>query len=58
MMIGDSGIDVAAARAVYMPVGIVITGYGCEPIMTLGADFLIDSLFSLPASIAGLRRAG
>lgn len=58
MLIGDSGVDVATARAVHMPVGIVITGYAREPVTTLGADFLIDSLSSLPASIAGLREAG
>jgi phosphoglycolate phosphatase len=58
IMIGDTGVDVEAARALRMPVGVVSFGYAREPVATLGADFLIDDLSSLPASIARLRKAG
>ena len=58
MMIGDSAIDVATAQAMNMPVGIVSYGYARRAARTLGADFLIDKLSSLPASIRELRKAG
>ena len=58
MMIGDSGVDVAIARAMKIPVGIVTYGYSGGPVSDLGADFLIDRLSSLPNLIGALRKAG
>ncbi len=58
MMIGDSGTDVATARAINMPVGIVSFGYARNAVTTLGADFLIDKLSSLPAALGELRKTG
>lgn len=58
ILIGDSGVDVRTAQAVKMPVGIVSFGYAQEPIEDLGADFIIDKLVSLPASLGRLRKAG
>ena len=49
LMIGDSAVDVAAAKAVNMPVGLVTHGYAREPIENLPADFLVYDLSSLPA---------
>jgi len=51
LLIGDSGVDVATARAVPMPVGIVTHGYARAPVANLGADFLIDCLSSLPGDV-------
>jgi len=58
MMIGDSATDVATAQAMNMPVGIVSYGYARRAARTLGADFLIDKLSLLPASIGELRKSG
>jgi phosphoglycolate phosphatase len=58
MVIGDSGVDVASARAMNMPVGIVVFGYARDAVTNLGADFLIEKLSLLPASLRGLREAG
>ena len=52
LMVGDSSIDVATAKGVGMPVGIVTHGYSREPVETLGADFLISDLSSLPYEVA------
>jgi phosphoglycolate phosphatase len=57
IMIGDSAVDVATAQAMNMPVGIVSYGYARSAARTLGADFLIDKLSSLPATIGELREA-
>jgi phosphoglycolate phosphatase len=57
MLIGDSAVDVETARALDMPVGIVTHGYSRSPVATLGADFLIDDLSSLPALIGDMRAA-
>ncbi len=58
VMIGDSAVDVATARAINMPVGVVSYGYARRAARTLGADFVIDKLSSLPASIGELQKAG
>jgi len=58
ILIGDSDIDVATARAAELPVGIVSFGYSRQSVSTLGADLLIDRYSSLPGLIAGLRKAG
>ena len=48
LLVGDSPVDVATARAVGMTVGIVTRGYARQPVETLGADFLITDLAMLP----------
>ena len=48
LLIGDSAVDVATAKAVPMPVGIVRHGYARAPVETLGADFLVCRLADLP----------
>ena len=48
LMIGDSAVDVATAKAANMPVGLVTHGYSREPVENLPADFLIYDLSSLP----------
>lgn len=54
LMIGDSAVDAETARAVGTTVGLVTHGYAREPIETLGADFLISDLATLPTEL-GLR---
>ena len=44
IMIGDSAIDVAAARNAKIPVILVRGGYTTAPVETLGADLVIDHL--------------
>lgn len=60
LMVGDSSIDVAAARAAHMAVVCVLYGYneGADP-RSLSCDAHIDSLEELPALIesAGRREA-
>jgi phosphoglycolate phosphatase len=56
VLVGDSAVDVAAARAAGLPIFIVSYGYGCAS----GADrprcdALIDSFESLPAMLAQAR---
>ncbi|MGF6731567.1 phosphoglycolate phosphatase [Paraburkholderia youngii] len=58
VLVGDSSVDVAAARAAGLPVFIVSYGYGSAS----GADMprcdaLIDSFEALPAILAQARRA-
>ena len=48
VMIGDSAIDAAVARALDMPVGLVLHGYARSDVDAIGADFLIDGLAELP----------
>jgi len=57
VLIGDSSVDVRTAQAINMPVGIVSFGYAREPVEDIGADFIIDELASLPASLSKLRKA-
>lgn len=52
VMIGDSAVDVATARAVGMNIAIVDHGYSRQPVDTLGADFLITDLAALPDMVA------
>lgn len=50
VLVGDSHVDVAAARAAAMPVYIVRYGYpGPAGLATLDADAFIDSLAEMPA---------
>ena len=43
LMIGDSGVDVGAARGAEMPVAIMSYGYSKTPASELGADMVFDS---------------
>lgn len=57
VLVGDSAVDVAAARAAGMPVFLVRYGYaGPGGVAALGADAVIDSLEDLPALLAPARR--
>ena len=58
MMVGDTSVDVATARAMNIAVGVVSYGYARRAASTLGADFVFDKLSSLPESIGELRKAG
>jgi phosphoglycolate phosphatase len=52
LMIGDSAIDVATARAVGMTVGLVTFGYARSDVRTIGADFLVEDLALVPGMLA------
>lgn len=57
LLVGDSGVDVAAARAAGMPVAIVRYGYpGMDGIDAMRCDAFIDALDELPAMLAGASR--
>ncbi len=58
LLVGDSPVDVAAARAASMPVCLVRYGYaGPGGPAALGADALVDSLEALPALLKPARLA-
>ncbi|WP_439673010.1 Phosphoglycolate phosphatase, chromosomal (plasmid) [Cupriavidus necator] len=58
VLVGDSPVDVAAARAAGMPVCLVRYGYaGPGGPAALGADALVDSLEALPALLTPARLA-
>lgn len=58
VMVGDSHVDVAAARAAPMPCFIVRYGYpGPGGLAALNADLLIDSFLELPALLEPSRGA-
>ena len=54
VMIGDSKVDLDAARAARIPVILVSFGYSKVPAAQLGADAVIDSLSDLPEALASL----
>ena len=54
VMIGDSKVDLDAARAARIPVILVSFGYSKVPAAQLGADAVIDSLSDLPGALASL----
>lgn len=54
LMVGDSKADVAAARALDMPVVVVSYGYTAVPPTELNGDALIDRLAELPALLPTL----
>jgi len=56
-MVGDSGHDVAAARALGMPCILVSFGYTPVPARALGADRVIDRFADLPAALESLAEA-
>jgi len=57
IMVGDSGIDVKAARNAGIPVILVRGGYTTIPVDELGADHIIDHLGQLQAVLSGLKSA-
>jgi phosphoglycolate phosphatase len=53
VLVGDSSVDIAAARAAGLPVFIVSYGYGsASGTDLLHSDALIDSFEALPAILA------
>ena len=54
VMIGDSAVDVATARAAQIPIILLSYGYTPQPVHTLGADAVIDSFGELAATIKAL----
>jgi len=50
--VGDSAIDVAAARNTSLPVVVVSWGYRHVPATDLGADAVIDHFSELPAALS------
>ncbi len=54
ILIGDSPIDVATARAAGVPVGAVSFGYSRIPVAELGADRLIDDYRELDDALVAL----
>lgn len=51
LMVGDTATDVAAARALGLPVVLVDFGYSPVPARTLGGDAVVGSLAELAAMI-------
>lgn len=54
IMVGDSAVDVATARAADIPVVLLSHGYTPEPVQSLGADAVVDSFSELPNILAKL----
>jgi phosphoglycolate phosphatase len=54
VMVGDSPVDVAAARAADIPVIAMSYGYTPVPASELGADAVADDFAALPELISGL----
>lgn len=57
VMVGDSSVDVEAARAACVPVVACTFGYSAIPASELGADATIDSYDALPRVLSGLTLA-
>jgi len=55
IMVGDSSADVGAARAAGVPVVLVPDGYTGVPAKSLGADFVLKDLSTLPVEINRFR---
>jgi phosphoglycolate phosphatase len=54
VMIGDSGMDIATARAAGIPVVAVDFGYSNPPVRELGADRLISHYDDLVSTLKGI----
>lgn len=54
IFVGDSEVDVAAAKAAGMPVVALTYGYSKIPLASLSPDALIDSFDQVPAAIDSL----
>jgi phosphoglycolate phosphatase len=57
VMVGDSGHDLLAARALGVPCVLVSFGYTPVPARALGADRVIDRFGELPGALASLAEA-
>ncbi|MBV9570215.1 MAG: phosphoglycolate phosphatase [Alphaproteobacteria bacterium] len=57
IMIGDSAVDVATARAAAIPVALLSYGYTPEPVHNLGADAIVDCFSEVPAVLRKLLRS-
>jgi phosphoglycolate phosphatase len=57
VLVGDSAIDLATARAAGLPCVLVSFGYADRPVPELGADAVIDRLAELPAVLDRLGAA-
>jgi phosphoglycolate phosphatase len=57
IVVGDSAVDVEAARAAGLPVIAVAWGYARRPAHELGADEVVDSFEQVPAIVEKLARA-
>jgi phosphoglycolate phosphatase len=55
IMVGDSDADVGAAHAAGIPIAVVPDGYISVPAESLGADFVLKDLSSLPGEINKFR---
>ncbi|HSC18389.1 MAG TPA: HAD-IA family hydrolase [Rhizomicrobium sp.] len=51
VIIGDSAVDVATARAARVPIILLSYGYTPQPVHSLGADLVIDSFDELGARL-------
>lgn len=58
VMIGDSEVDLATARAAGVPCILVSFGYSPTPVEDLGADVVVDSFREMPAKILELLQTG
>jgi phosphoglycolate phosphatase len=56
VLVGDSSVDVAAARAADIPVIAMSYGYTPVPVAELGADAVVDDFAALPEIISRLVR--
>jgi phosphoglycolate phosphatase len=56
VMVGDSGTDVATARAAGVPVIAVDYGYTETPVAELGPERVISALSELPSGVFELLR--
>jgi phosphoglycolate phosphatase len=54
VLVGDSQIDVTAARNAGIPVIVMSYGYTPVPVAELGADAIVDDFADLPAIISRL----
>ncbi len=54
VMVGDTGIDIAAARAAAIPVVACTFGYATEPIAALKPDAIISHYSELDAAVRAL----
>jgi phosphoglycolate phosphatase len=54
VMVGDSSVDVNAAKAAKIPVIVLTYGYTIEPHAELGADALTDDFTEIPALVKKL----
>lgn len=57
IVVGDSAVDVAAARAAGLPVIAVAWGYARLPAFELGADEVVDRFEDVPVMVEKLARA-